>query len=445
MIDETARTAYVGNLRIYRTNDTGKVWQQVFTPESAPYNFPSGGTQIRAIRSCSFDTAIVFAAVSIQGSDLGGVFYSMNSGKNWSQLKVVTATTGQDVDAEDIEFTKSGTTITAWIAVKKNDAGASAYTHGVYKTSYNGVSWSAPTSEASTTTNSVNDLTLSVTKDTLLACGANTSATGPILHMLKVSTGTWKSIARNGGIPVPPDYDAVAMGGDTVFVGSEQYIDYTKSSAGVLQVASIYYAYPNGAQIQNLYYDELLAGTGTGFSSLRIPAILPLHLTRFSGMVTNNGNTLTWRNENDNEVSVYEIEFSCDGRNFTGAAVIASAHTKEYSYTDRSKCTGSIYYRLKIVNNMGNTEYSRIIRLGAANMPEFSVYSNPVVGGTFQLQTSEANATVIVYDISGKEHMRWQQTTAGIASYNVSGLTAGIYIIKVISNDVSKSKTMIIQ
>jgi hypothetical protein len=445
MIDETARTAYAGNVRVYRTNDTGKVWQQVFSPENAPYNFTSGGTQIRAIRSCPFDTAIVFAAVSIQGSDLGGVFYSMNSGTSWAQLKVVATSSGQDVDAEDIEFTQSGTNITAWIGIKKNDAGTSSYTPGVYKSTYNGTSWSTPTHEAFTNTISVHDLTLSITKDTLLACGANTTTPGPLLHMLKVSTSAWQNIARNGAIPVPPDYDAVAMGGDTVFVASEHYIDYTKSLSGTMQVSSIYYSYPNGTQVQNLYYDELLAGTGTGFSSFRSSSVLPIKISSFFGSMKEHGNELKWRNENDEETQTYELEYSCDGISFSRSALITSTGKKDYSVIDPSKCNNNIYYRLKAIAKNTSIEYSKIIQLGSSKENEIKIYPNPITNGKMQIELAALGSIIVIYDLNGREMLNKTINASGLISIDVSHLNSGTYIVKVISDEVVSSKKIFVR
>ncbi len=445
MIDETARTAYAGNVRVYRTNDTGKIWQQVFSPETAPYNFNQGGTQIRAIRSCPFDTAIVFAAVTIQGSDLGGVFYSMNSGSSWNQLKIIAASSGQDVDAEDIEFTQSGTNITAWIGVKKNDAGTSSYSPGVYKSTYNGTSWSTPSHEAFTSSLSAHDLTLSITKDTLLVCGANTTTPGPLLHMLKVSTSAWQNIARNGSIPVPPDYDAVAMGGDTVFVASEHYIDYTKSLSGTIQVSSIYYTYPNGTQVQNLYYDELLAGTGTGFSSFRSSTVLPLKITSFFGTIKEYGNELKWSNENDGETESYDVEYSCDGTSFSTAASVMATGRKDYSLIDQSKCNSSIYYRLKAISKNGVVEYSKIIRLGSSKENDIKIYPNPVVNGKMQIELTASNATIVIYDMNGREKLNKKITGNGIISIDVSHLSSGTYIVKVIDDESVSSKKIFVR
>ncbi len=445
MIDETARTAYAGNVRVYRTNDTGKIWQQVFSPETAPYNFNQGGTQIRAIRSCPFDTAIVFAAVTIQGSDLGGVFYSMNSGSSWNQLKIIAASSGQDVDVEDIEFTQSGTNITAWIGVKKNDAGTSSYSPGVYKSTYNGTSWSTPSHEAFTSSLSAHDLTLSITKDTLLVCGANTTTPGPLLHMLKVSTSAWQNIARNGSIPVPPDYDAVAMGGDTVFVASEHYIDYTKSLSGTIQVSSIYYTYPNGTQVQNLYYDELLAGTGTGFSSFRSSTVLPIKITSFFGTIKEYGNELRWRNENDIETERYELEYSCDGSVFSTSASVIATGRKDYSLMDHSKCNSSIYYRLKAISKNSGVEYSKIIRLGSSKENDIKIYPNPVVNGKMQIELTASNATIVIYDMNGREKLNKKITGNGIISIDVSHLSSGTYIVKVIDDESVSSKKIFVR
>jgi ELWxxDGT repeat protein len=129
--------------------------------------------------------------------------------------------------------------------------------------------------------------------------------------------------------------------------------------------------------------------------------ILPLTLLQFSAQLQQNDGILTWKTDNEQNTSHFEIERSTDGRNFVKAGTAGAAgntsFTRYYSFTDRSiNLLGAsvIYYRLKSIDLDGKFTFSGIRTLTINNKPSaIRLYPNPA---------GETLALVITSEIKGK-------------------------------------------
>ncbi len=267
MIGDTNKV-YVGNLRVYRSNNGGTTWAQKFTPESSPW-FWTGAVICEAIEVCQFDTSIVFAGYTIQGSEKGGLFYSNNSGATWSQIKLHVATVpNKDVDVYDIVFNIEGTDTVAYVGV---DYDLSAPTgRSIYRVVKSGANWTATqdmdaanTSTGSLIVASIRDLELSRTSDTLFACGTDAGINHPIAYYKPINTTNKWTPLTTSGFPFVTGKQAraITLGNDTLYVAVDNEVYNLALSATAWNLG---YSYPNGTQIYVLYFDELLVGTGTG-------------------------------------------------------------------------------------------------------------------------------------------------------------------------------------
>jgi len=262
--------AYVGNLRVYKTTDDGNNWTRSFTPELAPYNFTSIGTKCNAIEECPWDSSIVFAGFEIEGTDKGGLFYSMDEGTTWDQLLLEASADGADVDVNDIIFNIEGTDTVVYVGVGYDLSAPQGWS--VYKITKSGSSWSAAldmtgssTSTGASIVVTIMDLELSATGDTVYAAGTDAGNTGPYVYYKPLSaTGLWTpmSVAGFNSSTFNQTASSVTVSGDTVFVAvSNEIYNYVM---GVSTSWTLGYSYPVGTKINFLYYDELLAGTSTG-------------------------------------------------------------------------------------------------------------------------------------------------------------------------------------
>jgi len=259
---------YVGNSRVYRTFNGGANWTRVFTPENAPYNW-TGAIVCEAIEVCPFDTSIVFAGYQLQGTDKGGLFYSSNGGNSWSQIKLdVASVPNHDVDVHDIMFTKEGTDTVAYVGV---DYDLSMPTgRSIYRVIKSGSTWTATqdmnagnTSTGSLIVASIRDLHTNSTTDTVFASGTDAGVNHPIAYYKPInSTNKWTPFTTTGFPMITGKQGyAITLGHDTVYVAVDNEVyNYALGSS----TWKLGFTYPVGTQINVLFFDDLLVGTGTG-------------------------------------------------------------------------------------------------------------------------------------------------------------------------------------
>ncbi len=261
-------TVYAGNLRIYKTSNGGSNWNQVFTPENAPYNFYSVGTIANAIEVYPYDHNIVFAGFEILDTAKGGLFYTMNGGSSWNQIRLEATLTGQDVDVTDLAFTIEGTDTVLYATVRYDLLKPQGFS--VYRIKKNGTAWnnqqnmvSGYTSTGTTIVATLEDIHVSYTGDTLYVVGTDAGTNHPVAYYKIVSgTNKWTPFTTSGFPFVSgKNGKAVSLGIDTVFVAVDNEIYNFTWGATKWELG---YSYPLGTEINFLYYDELLAGTSTG-------------------------------------------------------------------------------------------------------------------------------------------------------------------------------------
>tara|TARA_R110002072_G_scaffold242220_2_gene400976 strand:+ start:59 stop:2458 length:2400 start_codon:yes stop_codon:yes gene_type:complete len=268
MAGDHTDTVYAGNVRIKKTTDGGANWNLVFDP-TAPSGgniYPPHGTECRSLEINPWNPDVVLAGFASDLSSYGGLFLTTDGGNNWSQLLVESASPGSDVDVHDIIFTDS---TTAYIGVFYDLA--SPQGKSIYKVSdigsLNNVSQNM---DASNTVvgyqivASIYDLEISPSGDTLFAAGTDAGINHPICYYKDLAgTDKWEVISTSGFPSGSNDVaSAVTIGANVVFcaVNSDIYT-YDLSVGGSW---SLGYSYPVGTQINFLFYDELLVGTGTG-------------------------------------------------------------------------------------------------------------------------------------------------------------------------------------
>jgi Secretion system C-terminal sorting domain len=264
---DNPHVAYAGNVRVYKKADNGNSWNMAFTAENAPYNFPGVGSEVRAIEVYQGNPDIVMAGYAINGfGQNGGLFVSEDGGATWNQILLHETVTGQDVDVNDIGFTEEGGVVVAYVGVEHEIGGG----HSVYRVEQTSSGWvPAEDMDASGTVSGnpiivhINDIHITVTGDTIFAVGSDMSDDHPYTYYKALSAGgLWSTITTNGfPSSAGQEVNAIAVGNDTIYCAVDNVIYYFPPGASSWSVG---YAYANGTKINFLYFDDLLAGTGTG-------------------------------------------------------------------------------------------------------------------------------------------------------------------------------------
>jgi hypothetical protein len=269
LVNNDTNRVYAGNTRVYKTTDGGKTWAMVFTPEGPPYNFPSFNIRMSKIAVCPFDTNLILISYSADAPNKGGFFYSTNAGGSWTQLRIASTSIGQDININDISITKEGNDTIAYIAL--NYDGTSSMFRGLFRLVKQGAGWTVnPNMDASNAADGkdiisqIEDLELNLGGDSLFAAGVDYSnGIAQYQTFLKPINGSnkWERLKTNGFPSLNSTKIKVALGKDTLYaaVNEELMVFPLKDSVWFRA-----YQYPVGSNINFLYYDELLAGTGVG-------------------------------------------------------------------------------------------------------------------------------------------------------------------------------------
>ena len=186
-------------------------------------------------------------------------------------------------------------------------------------------------------------------------------------------------------------------------------------------------------------------------SFLEVGAVpFPVELVRLSAKPVGDANEVTWTSARETAVRGFHVERSADGRAFSAAAfldAVASDREREslteYRYVDavagRSDAT---YYRLRVEDLDGSTEYSDVVavtRAGAGGKygPGLTLAPNPArdyvqVGIAGAPGAGSApDRTLTLTDAAGRVVRRRTVTGADAVSLrvDVAGLPAGLYLV----------------
>ena len=174
---------------------------------------------------------------------------------------------------------------------------------------------------------------------------------------------------------------------------------------------------------------------------------LPLTLLSFEALKQTGKVLLQWMTDNESDASRFIVERSPDGVAYSGiGSVMALNHTGQNNYTfnDLQPFPVLNFYRLKMLNNDGSYRYSpvRKVNFGVA-ADDISVYPNPVTGGKLYIASTGNCKTAIMYDAAGQE-IRSFILQGRNNIIDLSGISKGIYQIKIVSDLGVQSRKVIV-
>jgi hypothetical protein len=147
--------------------------------------------------------------------------------------------------------------------------------------------------------------------------------------------------------------------------------------------------------------------------------------------------TLNWKTSNEVEVNKYIIERSTDGQSFQAIGEQAARNTNGeniYSVIDNKlpQNMNVIYYRLVLLNENGQVDYSQIEKIYITKNYTMSVFPNPVKN-YFSIGTTEKIKAVKVFNCSGQCVASFDENTSN--KYDLTALPIGLYTVKVFTKN----------
>jgi Bacterial Ig domain/Secretion system C-terminal sorting domain len=176
-------------------------------------------------------------------------------------------------------------------------------------------------------------------------------------------------------------------------------------------------------------------------------SVLPIKLISFNGRLNGSEVDLNWITESEINTKHFEVERSGDGANFIKIGTVQakgnSSNAANYDLTDYAPLSNINYYRLKIVNNDGSFEYSRIVVIRIGNNAQLAtkVSPNPFINKVDIDLTLTHNTTVDIriVDVAGKVVLT--KSVKGLKGSNIftlndlEKLQSALYMLHVVTDD----------
>lgn len=171
---------------------------------------------------------------------------------------------------------------------------------------------------------------------------------------------------------------------------------------------------------------------------------LPVNITQLSAYMQNNTIKVDWKTQAEVNINSYVVEKSQDGVNYfaIGNVISNKAVLNSYSLLDNQPFKNNNYYRIKIISNNNEFNYSSVVVVkNSIATPSFSVYPNPVVGNTVNLSLNnlpKGNYTISIINQLGQKLITKDFNNNGTTTsvtMDVSKLIKGNYEI-ILNNEV---------
>lgn len=171
---------------------------------------------------------------------------------------------------------------------------------------------------------------------------------------------------------------------------------------------------------------EFTTGGGTiNFGITLSGTVLPVELTSFNAQIAEVGKTnLTWSTASERGTSHFDIERSRDSKTFEKVGEVkAKGEVANYAFTDSKAVSGTSYYRLKMVDFDGTTDYSKIVSVQSYGKGKVKIY--PTV--TADNLVVEGAKSVTIVNMMGQVVLQREMNSSVVS---LQELPKGIYIVK---------------
>lgn len=223
----------------------------------------------------------------------------------------------------------------------------------------------------------------------------------------------------------------IAGGSSTLTIGANTYTNYFLFLAEII----IY-----------------IAGGGTlPMSVTESGVVTPIELLFFDAKTVDIKIALTWATASEENFDYFALERSSDGKTFIEIAQIQgmgdSYKRLDYSYIDEFPLRGKSYYRLRSIDFDGYTEiFEYVMVMVEGGIKDFNVYPNPISDSQFSLKTNfetEDEAELLIYNSLGGIERSFP-INSWLNNYNLDGLNAGTYLLKLVSKEGVVTKRVLV-
>jgi hypothetical protein len=243
-------------------------------------------------------------------------------------------------------------------------------------------------------------------------------------------------------------YPANAVFGSGSQIGAGEYVVYGGSSNTVTVT---------GLSTNKTYYYTVFEYNGVDApvyntvnvvsSSTLIPMSLPLTWLYFTFTEDNDDVRLIWGTADEINTRHFVVERSTANGNFISIATVQAigSGSHDYHFTDHTKPTGTVSYRIKQVDIDNHFTYSKqVIVKTIAQQASIKLYPNPAPGYTrISLPQGVQQASMHIYNMEGKQVMKKIVINGEMLS--LQQLLRGIYNVVIDDGENRYSERLVVQ
>ena len=179
------------------------------------------------------------------------------------------------------------------------------------------------------------------------------------------------------------------------------------------------------------------------------PQALPVKLNYFAAEKQRASVKLTWSSSLESNSKEYIVERSLNGLQFqTIGKISANGRPSSYQLIDQSPNSGNNYYRLKMVDLDGKSDFSKTIRIRFDIELLITIKPNPAT--SFVMVTMDRQLPAASVSIYNQQGALVKQLTRSFGAnqpsiIDVTGLAKGIYILQLKSGEITRTEKLIVQ
>ncbi|MEO9003286.1 MAG: T9SS type A sorting domain-containing protein, partial [Ginsengibacter sp.] len=193
----------------------------------------------------------------------------------------------------------------------------------------------------------------------------------------------------------------------------------------------------------NNYWEINFSVSGfSGFYLSSTTSVLPVRLISFKGLLNADKHVdLDWKVAEQQGIVSYEIEKSTTGNDFDKIGFVTANNQNSFTYhfADDRPFSGTVFYRLKIIEQDGGFNYSQIISVNYVASNAVKLYPIPA-GSIIYLKLNDEkfiDSDAIILDISGKTVKRFTINSI-LQNIDISLLASGTYYLHLINGPAIK-------
>jgi len=184
-------------------------------------------------------------------------------------------------------------------------------------------------------------------------------------------------------------------------------------------------------------------------------SVLPIRFVNVSVKELSAAVQIAFTNSTETDVAHYSIERSTNGIDFNTIATLKptvnDGNAATYQYIDRTRPSGTLYYRIKGVELDGTLMYSSVLRITIdKSVKALHVFPNPVSGNQFTWEASLPQGAYTMR-ITGSNGQQVMQTTGNHSGGNISqvvqlpaGIKKGVYMLQLIKGAFIKQQMFVV-